>query len=565
MIDTTQDSDDVRRDITRRFDQLAVMIRRTGGIVHEHLGDEMLAEFRDPSDALCCALAVQSQLLADGDGYGAPLRIGLDVGEVIMDRGSVWGRSIVQAQRVEQLATPGGVCVSESVHTAVDPALPVTFEDLGERLVKNTTVRAFRAALADGGVLPAPGALPLEAAQDPDGRPTVAVIPLANQARDPAMDEVCAGITADVITRLEQFRTFPVAPRAVIAHYDGHAFDARQVGKDLGAVYIVSGALRKQGSQVRVSMELVSAELQTTLWTASYNGDVDNLRTLRDNIALNAAAMLEPELERAEIRQPLPIPDAARTWHFLRRGLWHQYRLTREDAEQALHYFELARAQSPNSVDVLIHLAWWHWWHGVSRRDGQKSGWRDVLEILDTLSTLSPDDSRTLCLSGIVAIMQGHHDEAYDRLSRAVDANPCNADAICCQGTAQVLSGRPELALEPIQTSLSISPYRFGTFHAYGELGCAHYLLGNWDEAARAAGASLQLRPGYWIAHVVRTGALARGGHAMEASAALSALISVRGDQIANDIDWWMFADRKWNRYMLEGLELAGWEGPLAL
>lgn len=549
----------LRRQITSRFDHLGAWIREHGGLVHEHLGDEMMAEFEDPDRAVLCALGAQASLGQWGED--APIRIGLNLGEVIIDRGSIWGPGIVRAQRVEQLATPGGVCVNHTVRDAVEETLPVRFEDLGERRVKNTDVHAYRVELLPNVSMSEPRRV--EAAPSAAvGRPAVAIVPLALHNGDTRLEGLAERITSGLNTALGQFQTFPVVPPRQTATYDGANFDSRQIARDHGAGWVVGGTLRQMGGQVRVTLELIDPHSHTAVWTNRYSGRLDDEETLVEEMIDCGAAMLEAEIERAELRQPLPIPDLARTWHLLRRGLWHQYRLTRDDAQQALRYFEQARAQDPESVDVLVHVAWWHWWHGATQRNGDRNPWQALGECIDELRALAPDDARTRVLCGAHHLMLGRPGEAREHLEFAARTNPRYADAHSALAASWSFSGEPARGLEHARRALRLSPYRFGAFHSHGEAALASYLLGDWEPAIVAADDALRLRPGYWLAHVVRTGALARSGAGAGAAEALRALLAQRGDAVEQDLRWIMFEDAEWNDYLREGLVIAGWQPP---
>jgi adenylate cyclase len=562
-----RDEDSAHRLVTESFDVLADTVERYGGTVLEKRGDALLAEFGPPSDAISCALMFQQAVSRRFESVSEHLRpwmrIGINLGEVIIDRGTVWGPGVNLAQRVEQLAEPGGVCASRAVYDAVSKSLRVEYEDLGEILIKNVLVRACRVRLPEGVELaptrvdtsaPVPGF---------GGRAAVAVLPFVNRSPGDDMDYLAEGIAEDVITRLQRFRTVPVISRSASFVYQGDQQDLRRVTRELGVGYAVTGRLRRAGERIRLAVDLVDTTSSTSIWAMTYDRTMADLFDLQDEISLSVASMLEPELERAEISKPASRDrDQNQAWHLVRRGVWHQYRLTRDDAREALRFFESALDRDPTSGEAMIQLAWWHWWATTQSRNREHGAWNAMEGYVRQARAVDPQDSRISMLAGIAEMMKGNLMESRRLFQTSLDLNPSFAQAHCYLGSTHTLMGEPDKAITPIETSLRLSPFGFTVFHTFGELANAHYMLGNWDEAVSNADTSLRLRPGYWLANIIKVGALARAGNMAGAHHALTDLVTMRADELHADINWIMYSDSQWNRYLTDGLVMAGWNAP---
>jgi tetratricopeptide (TPR) repeat protein len=241
--------------------------------------------------------------------------------------------------------------------------------------------------------------------------------------------------------------------------------------------------------------------------------------------------------------------------------MWHQSKLTRDDAREAKRLFDRALRQDPDSIDALIQLAWWHFWD-VSTRRGPPDGWEEMKRLAQRALLRDPHESRALYAIGVATMMQGDAVAARIPLRQSIELNPSHAWSYATLGTTYILTGDPEESIEPIKVAMRLSPHDFFIFHAYGELAAAQHMLGQWDAAIEAAEHSLKLRAGYWYAHMMKTASLARAGRTAEAARALNVLARRRPNLCVRDIEWLPFVDRQWPRYFVEGLTLAGWTPP---
>jgi len=390
--------------------------------------------------------------------------------------------------------------------------------------------------------------------------PAIAVLPLTDHSGDPDDEYLADGITEDIITRLQRFRTFPIISRHSVFAYKGREYDLPKIARELDVKYLVVGKMRKLGNRLRIIIDLIETNDFHTVSSEKYDREIDDIFDLQDEISLVTAAMLQPEIERSERRRELPSrSESIASWHLVRRGLWHQYKLTREDAAEAKRYFELALDQEPDSVEALVQMGWWHWWD-LSQRRGMSDDWSSLTRYAKRASVLDPKDSRARQLTGIAIMMAGDPATALKIFKEAIELNPCNALAYDSLGSAYEVMGEAEKALEALDTAIRLSPFDLWVFHARGERACAYYALGELDDAIDEAERALNLRPGYWLAHMIKTVALVRAGRMDMARKALGQLLACRPDFGDKDIRWIGYTDPARTENIFASLREAGWQ-----
>jgi TolB-like protein/Tfp pilus assembly protein PilF len=392
-----------------------------------------------------------------------------------------------------------------------------------------------------------------------DIRTAVAVLPLINRSSDPDDEYLADGITEDIITRLQRFRTFPIISRHSVYAYKGQEYDLPRIARELNVAYLVVGQMRKSGKRIRVTVELIETRNFHTDWSEKFDREIVDIFDLQDEISLIIAAMLEPEIERAEREQALPTrTESIASWHLVRRGLWHQYKLTREDAIEARRFFTLALEQDPNSVEALVQMAWWHWWD-LSVRRGTAEDWAVVEEYAKKASAIDPKDARPRLQLGIATMMSGDPQSSIRIFQDAIDLTPCFATAYNSLGSAYEVTGQPEKALQALDTVLQLSPFDYSVFHTQGERACAFYCLQDYEQAVDAADLSLALRPGYWLAHLIRAVALQKAGQQEAAERAVGRLMRFRPKFSERDIQWIGYTDPARIEDLVHTLKAAGW------
>src|SRR5438309_1802350 len=315
------------------------------GRIVKTTGDGLLVEFASVVDAVRCAVAVQQAMPERETGVAADnrieLRIGINLGDVIVEGDDLYGDGVNIAARIEALADPGGVLVSNTVHDQVRDRLPFVFEDLGEQQVKNIArpVRVYRVrdAATNAKSLSATPALPL-----PD-KPSIAVLPFANMSGDPEQEYFADGMVEEIITALSRIRWLFVIARNSSFTYKGQAVDVKQVGRELGVRYVLEGSVRKAGTQVRITAQLIDALNGTHLWADRFDGSLEDVFELQDRVALSVAGIIEPALQAAEICRTADRPTIdLGAYDLYLRALAVFFPVTRERIFEGLRLLALA-------------------------------------------------------------------------------------------------------------------------------------------------------------------------------------------------------------------------------
>jgi len=316
------------------------------GRIVKTTGDGLLVEFASVVDALRCAVEVQTAM-AQSNASMPPerrieFRVGINVGDIVVEDGDIFGDVVNVAARLEGLAEPGGICVSARVQEAVAGRLDLAFEDIGEQALKNITrpVRAYR-------VVTAAGAASARASSGPalPDKPSIAVLPFANMSGDPEQEYFADGMVEEIITALSRIRWLFVIARNSSFSYKGRLVDVKQVGRELGVRYVLEGSVRKGGNRVRITAQLIGAVSGTHLWADRFDGSLEDVFELQDQIALSVAGVIEPALQVAEMRRSAvrPTTDLS-AYDLYLRGLAIFFAITKERLHEALGLFERAIA-----------------------------------------------------------------------------------------------------------------------------------------------------------------------------------------------------------------------------
>ena len=321
------------------------------GRIVKTTGDGLLVEFASVVDAVRCAVEMQREMIARNTAIPAERRIefrmGINVGDIIIEDGDIFGDGVNIAARLEALAEPGGICLSAAAHEQVRDRLDLTFDDLGEQQVKNIT-RPVRTYAVDLGVpfraaLPAAAPLPL-----PD-KPSIAVLPFQNMSGDPEQEYFADGIVEDIITALSRIRWLFVIARNSTFTYKGQHVDVKRVGREMGVRYVLEGSVRRGGNRVRITAQLIDAGSGAHVWADRYDRDLNDIFAVQDEITASVAAAIEPALAEAEqqrvLRKP---PERLDAWEACQRGFWHFHRYAAEENRLALDFFRQAIGLDPN-------------------------------------------------------------------------------------------------------------------------------------------------------------------------------------------------------------------------
>jgi adenylate cyclase len=492
------------------------------GRIVKTTGDGLLAEFASVVDAVRCAVEVQREMIARNAASPAERRIefrmGINVGDVIIEDGDIFGDGVNIAARLEALAEPGGICVSAIVHDQVQGRLEIAFDDIGEQSLKNIArpVRVFRVTLTHP-VASAPGsplsriagegaerqrreagegtpALPL-----PD-KPSLAVLPFQNMSGDPEQEYFADGMVEEIITALSRIRWLFVIARNSTFTYKGRATDVKQIGRDLGVRYVLEGSVRKGGNRVRITAQLIEAETGAHLWADRFDGSIEDVFDLQDRVATSVAGVIEPALQAAETRRARARPTSDLTAYdlYLRAfelvGAWSK--------EPTLHAIELLERAIERDPRYGIALAF----AGFCRSLLFCSGWADDpeatrrqgIELSQRALQAAGDDPVVLAWVS-VALINFDQDVAptIGLIDRSLGLNPGSALGWANSGWVRVVAGDADRAIADFATADRLDPRSPLRPFSLTGVGIAHFLAHRLEEAAATLLASIQLLPSY--------------------------------------------------------------------
>jgi adenylate cyclase len=485
-----------------RHELLDPKIAEHRGRIVKTTGDGVLVEFASVVDAVRCAVAVQQAMAERNTGVAADgrieLRIGINLGDVIVEGDDLYGDGVNIAARIEALADAGGVFVSNTVHDHVRDRLPFVFEDLGEQQVKNIArpVRVYRVRDAGAAKNPTASAAPVLPLPD---KPSIAVLPFANMSGDPEQEYFVDGMVEEIITALSRIRWLFVIARNSTFTYKGQAVDVKQVGRELGVRYVLEGSVRKAGTQVRITGQLIDALTSTNLWADRFDGSLEDVFDLQDRVAVSVAGVIEPALQAAEIRRSAARPTTDLTSYDLYlRALAIFFPTTKGRVFEALGLLEQAIAIDPHYGPALAWAANCHiqlvreGWSEEPETSRRKAGdlARQALQATD-------NDPGILANSALALAYFGEDIAATIGLvDRALALNPSYARGWFVSGILRIWAGQPDLAIEHVETSLRLSPReRMGPRLA--TMGIAFFFKRRFAEATSKLLLSIQDDPGF--------------------------------------------------------------------
>jgi adenylate cyclase len=439
-------------------------IAEHNGRIVKTTGDGLLAEFASAVDAVTCAVAVQNRM-AERDSERAEkiiFRIGINVGDIIVDGDDIFGDGVNVAARVENECEPGSVYLSGSAFEQVRGKTTFAFDDLGERSLKNIDrpVRLYAARLTArpvGNVTSRPE--PIKPLALPD-RPSIAVLPFQNMSGDPDQEFFADGMVEDIITALSRSKSLFVIARNSSFIYKGKAVDIKQVGRELGVRYVLEGSVRKGGNRARITAQLIDASSGAHVWADRYDRDLSDIFAVQDEITSSVAGIIEPTLAESEQQRALrKPPDSLDAWEAYQRGVWHFNRYSPEENNKALAFFRQASARDPNFAPGHYGYALalqWDIWHfstrpfaevqGTARKEAQLavsldgkdamahavlahmmmwgSEWEPAIALARTAIALNPNSAFVISMLGCVLGFGGYRDEAIARLNQAMRVSP---------------------------------------------------------------------------------------------------------------------------------------------
>ena len=563
---TGEDEEGTHRLLSSYLDAITALIDRHNGKVLHFAGDAVLAEFASVVNALTCAVNIQREFKDRNrdlhDNRKVQFRIGINLGDVIVDRNEIYGDGVNVAARLESLAEPGGICISEAVRTAVGNKLPLDYKFLGEQSVKNIAepVRAYRVQLKPDAVLPTPttpsktkrarrrlvmvsaavvallggvtviawlapwqpttepasgerAALPL-----PD-KPSIAVLPFDNLTGDPKQEYFSDGITNDIITDLSKFRSlFVIASNSVFV-YKGKPVKVQDVSRELGVRYVLEGSVQRASEKVRVNAQLIDATTGHHLWAERYDRDLKDLFALQDEIVQTIVTALAVKVDAVERKRAMrKETDSLEAYGYVLRGREYLARTTRSTNVEARQMFQRAIKLDPRYASAYVGLGWTY-------RKAVGHGWTEfpgqALQQAHDLAqkALSLEESASAYrLLGYVYLPRRQYDLASHTLERAIELNPNDWDSLSILASVMLYTGRPDEAIQTYETTLRFNPAM--EVDRLFELGLAYYLEMRYDDAIRTLEQGVGRNPDHVFLYIALAAAYAQADRPEDAARA---------------------------------------------
>jgi adenylate cyclase len=495
------------------------------GRIVKLIGDGTIVEFTSVVDAVRCALAIQQSARADADpsGMNITLRIGINLGDIIIDGDDIYGDGVNIAARLEPLAEPGGVCIASIVNESVGSRIDVTFDDGGEVAVKNIDrpIRVWKWHPGNGS-----GEIresqPVEMATPEPAEPraqSIAVLPFDNMSHDPEQEYFSDGITEDIITDLSKVGGLMVIARNSSFAYKGKSPDIRAVGRELGVTSVLEGSIRRAGNRVRVTAQLIDAATGGHLWADRYDRDLTDIFEVQDEVTRQIVEALKVTLTPNEAALIADTPTSNLEAHdlFIRaRELWREQLITKDRLEEIRAILERAIALDPDYGDPYAALAQL----GIvmfnnNWTDDPQATVERAVELAAKATELAPTSSFAHTALATSSGFVKDFARSRQAIERALELNPNNAEALVSRGAREVLTGDPAGAIPDLERARRLDPT--GTALALHFLGLAHLLLGKYETAAAYFKERILLTPGTDLSRVMLASTLGHLGETDEA------------------------------------------------
>jgi adenylate cyclase len=444
-----------------RTEVISPKVAEHAGRVFKTTGDGILVEFASPVEAVRCAVRIQ-EALASAPSQDSPtplqLRIGINLGDIIVEEdGDVYGDGVNVAARLEQLAEPGGVCISSKVLEEVRHRLPYSFDDCGEQRVKNIErpIKVYALSNAYAGV-----STGLRLAPALPDKPSIAVLPFDNMSGDPEQEFFADGIADDIITGLSRLRWLFVIARHSTFTFKGKAADVRQVARDLSVRYVLEGSVRKAGNRVRIAAQLIDAGEGRHIWAERYDRQLDDLFAVQDEITDSVVASIEPQLYAEEgFRAATKPAGSIDAWGLTVRAQILLGRLEQQANHEAQGLAREALRMDPKYARAHAVLGWTNMWAGFCHwePDEEVAYYRAMQHAGDAIA-LDPSDPWARMTLGNVLSTAGNQEAALAELRKALALNPSSALAHTMYGWALIRAGHFDEAVEATGKALRLSP-----------------------------------------------------------------------------------------------------------
>ena len=508
------------------------VILNHGGRIVKGTGDGVLVEF--PSAVAAVKAAVETQALMGDRNEELPesrqmqFRIGINVGDIVIDEtGDVFGDGVNVAARIESVADPGGVSITNAVFEAVRDKVDVEFSDDGEHELKNIprSVRVWKVGKTTS--TPPPKTKPAKRTLA-----TVAVLPFDNMSDDSEQEYFADGITEDLLTALSYDQNLAVVARNSTFAYKGRASDIRTIARELDATHIVEGSVRRAGTQVRVTAQLIDAETGHHIWAERYDRDLVDIFELQDELVDSITAKLRPAFwETAETRRAVLDSKSVNAWDLTIQGQYQVNTRTREGFLKGIKLFDAARELEPTlvapvagSAEAWLSLAFFGW------RSEDVNPWEKGLAAAEDAYRLDPNNYAALVAVSAAKIVTRSPDEGAKYARRAIEINPHAANGYHFLALSLTVGGKPEESIPASTQAWQLSRYEPWHHDTASDLAYSHYLIGNYEAALTWGQQSLQLFDDFLQVHIVLAATYAQLGRTDEGQPHVETVLKFRPD-----------------------------------
>jgi len=532
-----------------------------GGRVVKNTGDGLLAEFPSAVEAVRAAMQFQARVMeltiGEAEESRIAFRVGVNIGDVIIEAQDIFGDDVNIAARLENVAEPGGICISEAVLNHARDKVSFGVEDAGEQTLKNIArpVHVYR-IIVDPSRRRATPKREVPALALPD-KPSIAVLPFQNMSGDPEQEYFADGMVEEIITALSRVRQLFVIARNSSFTYKGRAVDIKQVGRELGVRYVLEGSVRKAGNRVRITGQLIDAASGAHLWAEHFDGALDDIFDLQDKVAVEVCGIIGAALEAAEQRRSLRKPtDDLTAYDLYLRALAEAQSWERERILRALDLLRQALDRDPHYAPALalaaacnanLYLNNWTDDLVTTRREGSDLA-RRALRIADDPSVVARSAYALGQLGDDIATVTA-------LIDRSLELNPSFAQGWQWSGWCRLWTGQPDLAIEHFRTAIRLSP-REGTTGAGAHLGIGigHLFARRFKEAEAMLLLALQERPSWAPTYRFLASCYAHMGRLDEARAIVKRLQDITPVVVPSAAHW---RDPKYREFYLKSLRLA--------
>ena len=505
-----------------RREFLEPKIAECRGRVVKRTGDGILIEFASAVDAGRCAVEIQRGMTERNSltplDKRIELRIGIHVGDIIIEEGDIFGDGVNIAARLEGIAEPGGICISDDAYRQVRDKLNIAIADAGEQQLKNIArpVRVYRVKLGDGDA--APPTAPAAALSD---KPSIAVLPFVNMSGDPEQEYFADGMVDEIITGLSRIKWLSVISRNSSFIYKNKPVVMKDIAENFHVRYVLEGGVRKSGNRIRVIVQLIDTAKDTHLWAEQYDRVQEDIFALQDEIAMHVIGAIEPSLRKAELdRIKRQRPSSLNAYDLVLRSLPFALSHVPQDSQVAIPPLQQALKLQPDYAAAHAFLG--RCLHHRYARGGLREADRlAAIQHAHAAIAHGSDDATALAAAAHVIAFDEHDTGmALKLFDRALELSNSNVFALNFSAIILAWMGKTELAVERAQLAIRLSPFDFYNSRAHHALAIVHFYCQRYADALDAARRAVHANPGHSTAHAVLAAALSRVGRGAEAKEA---------------------------------------------